>query len=159
MIISLIWQDLNIVIVQKMNREYISKASIEINTEVVKVWNALVTPEIAKEYFWGANITSDWKENSPITFNGEFKGNKYLEKGVLLSVKPNIQLQYTHWSNLEDIPDIPENYRTWTFDLIEVDNYTQLSVSEDNIPTEEKQKRSDEFWNGVLLKIKQILEK
>ncbi len=142
-----------------MNRDYISNTTIEINAAVSKVWNALVTPEIAKEYFWGASIISDWKENSPITFNGDFNGNKYLEKGVLLNVKPNAQLQYTHWSNLEGIPDIPKNYRIWTFDLIEIENCTQLSVSEDNIPTEEKQRRSDEFWNEVLVKIKQILEK
>jgi len=144
---------------EEMNREYISKVSIDINAPVLKVWNALVTPEIAKEYFFGADIISDWKENSPITFKGEFSGNKYEEKGILLNVKPNVQLQYTHWSNLEGIPDIPENYRIWTFDLTEFDNHTRLSFSEDNIPTEKKQKRSDEFWNGVLLTIKQIVEK
>ncbi len=78
---------------------------------------------------------------------------------MLLNVKPNVQLQYTHWSNLEGIPDIPENYRIWTFDLTEFDNHTRLSVSENNITTEKKQRRSDEFWNGVLLIIKQIVEK
>ncbi len=141
-----------------MNREHISNTTIKINAPVSKVWNALVTPEIAKEYFFGANIESDWKENSPITFNGEYNGNKYVEKGILMNVKPNIQLQYTHWSNLEGIPDIPENYRVWTFDLSESENHTQLSISEDNIPTEKKQKRSDEFWNGVLSTIKKIVE-
>ena len=141
-----------------MNQKYISKATIAINAPVSKVWNALTASEIAKEYFFGAKIISDWKEGSPITFSGEFNGHKYEEKGILLNVKPNIQLQYTHWSNLEGIPDIPENYRVWTFDLIEGENHTQLSVSEDNIPTEKKQKRSDEFWNGVLSTIKQIVE-
>ncbi len=141
-----------------MNRAYTSKAYIDINTSVSKVWNALVNPEIAKEYFFGANIISEWKENSPITFKGEFNGNTYEEKGIILSMKPNLQLQYTHWSNLEGIPDIPENYRIWTFDLVSFDDHTQLLVSEDNIPTEKQQQRSNEFWNGVLLTIKKITE-
>ena len=141
-----------------MNRQYISKATIKINAPVSKVWNALTAPEIAKEYFFGANIVSDWKENSPITFKGEFNGNSYEEKGIILNAKPGVQLRYTHWSNLDGIPDTPENYRIWTFDLIEAENYTRLSVSEDNIPTAKKQKRSDEFWTGVLSTIKKIVE-
>ncbi|MTI32278.1 SRPBCC domain-containing protein [Xanthovirga aplysinae] len=141
-----------------MNREYISKASIEINAPKSKVWEALVKPEIAKKYFFGAEVITEWKEGSPIQFKGEFNGNKYEEKGTLLKVRPNIQLQYTHWSNLEGIPDKSENYRIWTFDIMEKERITQLTVSEDNIPTEKKRKRSNEFWNGVLLNIKQILE-
>lgn len=144
---------------KKMNKAFISNATIEINAPISKVWNALVAPEIAKEYFFGAKIESDWKENSPILFSGEYNGNAYVEKGILMSVKPNLQLQYTHWSNLEGIPDIPENYRIWTFNLSEFENQTRLSISEDNIPTEKKQKRSDEFWNGILSTIKQITEK
>jgi uncharacterized protein YndB with AHSA1/START domain len=142
-----------------MNRKYISNATIEIEAPASRIWNALVTPEIAKEYLFGANIESDWKENSPITFNGEYNGNKYEEKGILMNVKPNIQLQYTHWSSLEGIPDIPENYRIWTFDLSESENQTRLSISEDNISNEKKQKRSNEIWSGVLSTNKKIVEK
>ncbi len=142
-----------------MNREYISNRAIKINAPISKVWNALITPELMKIFFFGATVESDWIENSTITFSGEYNGNTYVEKGIIMNVKPNIQLQYSHWSNLEGIPDLPENYRIWTFDLSESENQTQLSISEDNIPTEKKQKRSDEFWDGVLLTIKRITEK
>lgn len=141
-----------------MNRTYTSKASIDIQASASKVWEALVNPEFAKKYFFGAKVSSDWQIGSPITFSGEYNGNTYEEKGTLLHVNPNVQLQYTHWSNLEGIADIPENYRIWTFDLAEKGSSTQLSVSEDNIPTEKQRNRSDEFWNGVLLTIKQLLE-
>ncbi|MCB0565026.1 MAG: SRPBCC domain-containing protein [Phaeodactylibacter sp.] len=141
-----------------MDRKYISKSTIDIQAPVAKVWDALINPAIAKEYFFGAEIISDWQEGSPITLKGEFNGNKYEEKGVLLAVKPGIQLQYTHWSNFDGLPDVPENYRIWTFDLREKKAHTQLSVSEDNIPTEKQQKRSDEFWAGVLLTIQQLVE-
>lgn len=142
-----------------MNKELISKSSIDINASSTKIWKALVEPEIAKKYFFGAEIVTDWKVGSPITFKGEFNGNKYEEKGILLNIEPNTQLQYSHWSNFDGLPDEPENYRTWTFDIKGKGGKAKLSISEDNIPTEKKKKRSDEFWSGVLLTIKELLEK
>lgn len=142
-----------------MNNEFISKSSININASSTKIWEALIKPQIAKEYFFGAEIVTDWKVDSPITFKGEFNGNKYEEKGVILNVRPNTQLQYSHWSHFDGLLDTPENYRTWTFDITEKNGTTLLTISEDNIPTEKQRSRSDEFWNEALLKIKQIIEK
>ena len=141
-----------------MDRELISKTSIAINAPVAKVWDALINPDVIKQYFFGAEVVSGWKEGSPITFRGEYQGNKYEEKGVLLHVKPERLLQYTHWSNFDELPDAPENYRTWTFRLSEEDTHVLLSITEDNIPTEKKRESSDEFWTGVLATIKQLLE-
>ncbi|MBT31681.1 MAG: ATPase [Thalassobius sp.] len=139
-------------------RNLISKSSIKIKASASRIWEILVTPEIAKSYFFGAEIETDWKVGSPITFTGEYNGNKYQEKGTLLIVAPNTQLQYSHWSNFDGLPDEPENYRTWTFDLEEMNGMSQLSISEDNIPTEKQKNRSDEFWAEVLLKIKHLAE-
>jgi uncharacterized protein YndB with AHSA1/START domain len=142
-----------------VSKELISKSSIEINASSPRIWEALVKPEIAKEYLFGAEIVTDWKVGSPITFKGEFNGNKYEEKGVLLNVEPNTKLQYSHWSNFDGLPDEPENYRTWTFDIAEKDRTAKLSITEDNIPTEKQKNRSDNFWNEALLKIKRLVEK
>ncbi|MCB9109035.1 MAG: SRPBCC domain-containing protein [Anaerolineales bacterium] len=142
-----------------MDRDFISKNSIVIKAPMAKVWESLVNPEIAKTYFWGAEVTTDWQVGSPIIFSGEFNGNKYEEKGTILQFKPEKLLQYTHWSNLEGIPDVPENYRQWSFELLAEGPDVTLSITEDNIPTEQQRKRSDEFWNEVLNTIKQLLEK
>lgn len=142
-----------------MSKELISKSSIDINSLSPNIWKALVEPEIAKEYFFGAEIITDWKVGNPIVFKGEINGNKYEEKGVLLNIVPNLQLQYSHWSHFDGLPDKPENYRTWTFDLNEKGETTQLSITEDNIPNEKQKNRSDEFWNEALLKIKRLIER
>lgn len=142
-----------------MNREFVSKTSIVINAPVANVWDSLVNPDMAKQYFWGATISSDWQVGSPITFRGEFNGNQYEEKGEILQFQPERLLQYSHWSNLEDLPDVPENYRNWTFSLAKEGAAVSLTVTEDNIPTEKQKERSDEFWAGVLKTIQQLLEK
>lgn len=141
-----------------MNKELISQSTMSIDASPPRIWEALIRPEIAKEYFFGAEIETDWKEGNLITFKGEYNGNKYEEKGVLLNVKPNAQLQYSHWSHFDGLPDTPENYRTWTFDITENNGTTLLTISEDNIPTEKQKNRSDEFWSEVLLKIKRLTE-
>ncbi len=138
-----------------MNRPHLSQNSIHIEADPAEVWKALTEPEIAEKYFFGARIKTDWKKGSSIVFEGEYKGNSYLEKGEILAVEYEERLQYTHWSNLEGIPDIPKNYRIWTFDLT---GETTLTISEDNIPTEKQKARSDEFWSGVLSTIKKLVE-
>jgi len=94
-----------------MARDFISETSIVIKAPVTKVWESLVNPEIAKKYFWGAEVSTGWKIGSPITFRGEFNGNKYEEKGEILQFIPESLLEYSHWSSLEGIPDVLENYR------------------------------------------------
>ncbi len=141
-----------------MEREHVSRASIEIAASSAAAWDALVNPTTAKEYFGGAEVRSDWKEGSPITFTGAFNGNAYLEKGTILQYQSERLLQYSHWSDLESLPDLQENYRNWTFRIESGDRRVVLSVTEDNIPDEAKRARSDEFWSGVLSTIKGILE-
>jgi uncharacterized protein YndB with AHSA1/START domain len=141
-----------------MERKYVSKASIAIEASSADVWDALVNPATAKAYFFGAEVHSDWKEGSAITFTGAFNGNSYHEKGTILQCRPQSVLQYSHWSDLEQLPDLQENYRTWTFRIESGDPGVVLSVTEDNIPDEAKRARSDEFWSGVLSTIKGIVE-
>jgi hypothetical protein len=130
-----------------MERRHVSMASTAIEASGSDVWDALVNPATAKAYFFGAEVHSDWKEGSPITFRGEFNGNSY-----------QTLLQYSHWSDLEQLPDLPENYRNWTFRIESRKLGVILSVTEDNIPDETKRARSDEFWAGVLSTIKRIVE-
>jgi uncharacterized protein YndB with AHSA1/START domain len=141
-----------------MERQHVSKASIAIEASGADVWDALVNPASAKAYFFGAEVRSDWREGSPITFTGEFNGNSYREKGTILRCQPPKLLQYSHWSDLEQLPDLPENYRTWTFHIESEDRGVILAVTEDNIPDDTKRARSDEFWAGALSTIKGLVE-
>lgn len=58
-----------------------AKAEITINTPISKVWEALITPELIKKYFFGTNVSSDWMEGSEIIWKGEWEGHLYEDKG------------------------------------------------------------------------------
>ena len=85
---------------------------------------------------------------------GRFRN--WLADDVLISYIQRVRVG--HWSDLEQLPDLPENYRNWTLHIESRDPGVVLSVSEDNIPDETKRARSDEFWSGVLSTIKAIVE-
>jgi len=141
-----------------MNNTYISKTNIKLNNSTSQVWEVLTNKTIASKYFHGAEVITDWSENNPIIFKGEYHGNQYEEKGIILKVVHESLLQYSHWSPFDSLPDLSENYRIWSFQISKEESFTILSISEDNIPNQKKKERSDEFWTEVLNTIKQILE-
>src|SRR5687767_14694031 len=100
-----------------MQENLIAKATSTIDVPVTRVWDALVTPQTIKQYMFGTNVTSNWKEGSPITWKGEWQGRAYEDKGVILQFKPQKRLQFSHFSPLTGQPDKPENYHTVTIDL------------------------------------------
>ena len=57
-----------------MQNSLIAKTQIEINVPTAKVWDALVNPEMIKQYMFGTNAVSDWKEGAPIVWKGEWQG-------------------------------------------------------------------------------------
>ena len=59
-----------------MSRDFKAKASISINAPFKEVWTALTDPMVIKQYMFGTNVVSDWKEGSPIVWKGEWQGQK-----------------------------------------------------------------------------------
>jgi uncharacterized protein YndB with AHSA1/START domain len=136
----------------------IARSSITIDALPAKVWQALVTPAAIKQYMFGTNVTSDWKEGSPITWKGEWQGKAYEDKGVIHQFKPNQALQYTHFSPLAGLPDKPENYHTVSIQLSTDGNGTRVSLTQDNNPTEEARSHSEKNWKMMLEGLKKFVE-
>jgi uncharacterized protein YndB with AHSA1/START domain len=136
----------------------IARSSITIEGTPAKVWQALVTPAAIKQYMFGTNVTSDWKEGSPITWKGEWQGKAYEDKGVIRQFKPNQALQYTHFSPLAGLPDKPENYHTVSIQLSPDGNGTRVSLTQDNNPTEEARSHSEKNWKMMLDGLKKFVE-
>jgi uncharacterized protein YndB with AHSA1/START domain len=142
-----------------MGRNLIAKASIIINADKGKVWNALVDPYAIKQYMFGTDVVSDWHEGSSIVWKGEWQGKAYEDKGVILEFKPGQRIQYSHFSPLSGLPDKPGNYHTVTIELKASGNQTIVSLTQDNNANEEEQAHSEKNWEMMLAALKQFLEK
>lgn len=142
-----------------MNRGLIAKASIRINSPYEKVWEALVNPDLVKQYMFGTTVVSDWNEGSPIVWKGEWQGKPYEDKGTILKLEKGRILQYSHFSPLAGKPDLPENYHTVTIELSTDGAQTIVSLSQDNNTTEEAREHSEKNWQMMLEGLKKLLEK
>ena len=141
-----------------MHATYTAKATTTIKAPVSKVWQALVNPDIIKQYLFNTDVISDWKVGSPIIYRGEWEGKPFEDKGEILDIEPERLLRSTHWSPLSGVPDIPENYHTVTYTLAEKGESTEVTISQDNNATEEEKAHSEKNWRIVLEGMKTLLE-
>ena len=141
-----------------MNKTFIAKATITINKSSSKVWEALTTPSIIKQYFFGVDVVTNWKVGSPIIYKGQWQGKSFEDKGKILKFEPEKVLVSTHWSPLSDVPDSPENYHTVTYKLSGHGGNTQVTITQDNNASEEEKADSERNWNMMLDGLKKLLE-
>lgn len=132
--------------------------SITIHASAVKVWEALTTPALIKQWFFGVDTQTDWKVGSPIVHKGEFQGKPYEDKGKIVAFEPPTRLTHTHWSSVSGLPDSPENYQNVTYRLSEQDGKTDLTVTEVNLPSEDGKAMSEKSWKTVMQALKTMLE-
>jgi len=143
-----------------MTRGFEAVKSVTIDAPKADVWDALTRPEKVKQYMHGTEMSTDWKEGSPISWKGECKGKPYEDKGQVLEVQPQKRLSYTHWSPMGGSEDKPENYHTVTYELTGEDGKTTLTLRQDNNPTqEEANQMAEKNWGPVLEGLKETAEK
>ena len=141
-----------------MKSNITATTTINIQAKTPAVWGALTRPELIKQYFFGTDAISDWREGSPIIFRGEWQGRSYEDKGTILIVEPEKLLRYSYWSSMSGIEDKPENYLIITYELFQEDGTTTLTITQDNIRDEEMKIHSEQNWRIVMNGLKQLLE-
>jgi len=141
-----------------MNQEFVARSEVGINAPAAKVWEALTRPELIQQYLFGTEVTTDWQVGSPITYKGEWQGKTYEDKGRILQIEPGKLLVSTFWSSLSGLTDTPENYNTVRYELSPAGDGTKLTITQDNNNTQEEANQSQQNWNMVLGKLKELLE-
>lgn len=138
-----------------------AKVSVTINASVEAVWKAITTPALIKEYLMGTHVESDWKVGSSISYEGEYNGKKYKDKGTIKKLDPERVFQSTYWSSMGGKEDKPENYNLVTYNLeqkSEEDNLTLLTLTQDNVLSDKELNHVSKNWEQVLKKLKEVAE-
>jgi uncharacterized protein YndB with AHSA1/START domain len=141
-----------------MKGQLIAEVSVSVNASKSKVWKAITTPELIRKYLMGTNVTSDWKEGSAISYQGEYNGKTYHDKGVIKKIEPEKIFQSTYWSSMGGKEDKPENYNLVTYKLSEDGGKTTVTLTQDNVQSEKEKEHVTQNWNMVLQKLKQVAE-
>jgi uncharacterized protein YndB with AHSA1/START domain len=138
---------------------FVARKQVIINAPVDAVWQALTDPRKVSVYMHGTTMETDWTVGGAITWTGEWKGTSYVDKGTVLAFEPKRLITTTHWSSMGGTEDVPENYRTVTYQLSMRDGAVVLSVTQDNNQSQEDADRmADNNWGPVLDGIKAVAE-
>jgi uncharacterized protein YndB with AHSA1/START domain len=122
------------------------------------VWRVLTEPAYVKKYLFGADLVTDWAVGSPVLFRGEFEGQPWQDKGIVLVYEPPSRLEYSYYSGSCGLADQPGNYATVTYKLDEQVNGTVLTVRQQGYAREESRASSSVGWDGVLAQVKALAE-
>ncbi|MEP6746464.1 MAG: SRPBCC family protein [Bacteroidota bacterium] len=141
-----------------MKNNFEAKVSVTIDAGASSVWKAITSPEMVKKYLMGTNVVTDWKEGSPISYEGEYNGKKYKDKGVIEKVEPGKIFQSTYWSSMGGKEDKPENYNLVTYKLDAKGDQTIVTLTQDNVQSEKEKEHAAENWKSVLQKLKTVVE-
>jgi uncharacterized protein YndB with AHSA1/START domain len=142
-----------------MKTDISTSSSVAINASADEVWQALTTPKLIKQWFFGVDTESDWTPGSPIVHRGEWEGKPYIDKGEIVRIEPPHLLVHTHWSDLSGKPDSPEHYQEVTWEVAERNGGSELTVTEHNLPSDDAKDASDQAWSMVLRNLKELLER
>ena len=141
-----------------MHSDHLAKASTKIHASGDRVWKALTDPQALKQYMFGADVSSDWRVGSPITWSGEFQGKPYKDTGKVLEADRGRRLVYSHASGAAAKSDEPASYHLVTIDLAGDGDETRVSLTQDNNPDEEARKHAEKNWVAMLDGLRKYVE-
>jgi uncharacterized protein YndB with AHSA1/START domain len=128
--------------------EHEAWASVHVAEPPQRVWAELVHP--GARWMLGANIETDYRPGSPITFEGHFFGRVFADKGEVIAVDRPRLLHFSHFSPMDDLADDPANYHDIRITLEPDDAGTLVTVHQRNIHSAERAARSEGHWKDAL---------
>lgn len=136
------------------------RLEILINTPAPNVWAALTVPELIAKWMLDTpvEILTEWREGGNLLERGDLHGITFENRGKITRFDPAKTLEYTHWSTLSIVPNLPENYSIVCFDLQETENQTLLTLTIGNLITFEIFKHIEFYWKTALHMLKELAE-
>ena len=135
-----------------------SDATVKIHAPAKKVWRALTSPGLVKQWQYGSDLLTTWEVGSSIVYRNEWNGQVFEQKGTVLEFSPESRLKYSLFFPGPDRPDIPENYFFMTYELAESDGITSLLVRQEDPRPPAPGESSGEEGPDVLATLKELVE-
>lgn len=138
--------------------EFVATAQTDVAAAPARVWAALTEPDQIAVYMQGSHVETSWEVGSPITWDGEYEGRAYQDKGEVLTYDEPTTLSVTHYSPMMGQPDEPENYHTLVYSLSDNEGGTHLELTQDGNDSEEQAAQFSQSWQQMLDGLKEHVE-
>ena len=136
-----------------------SESTVTILAPAKKVWRALTSPGLVKQWQYGSDLLTTWEVGTSIVFRNEWNGRVFEQKGTVLEFSPESRLKYSLFFPRPDVQDIPEHYFFMTYELAETDGTTSLLVrQEDPRPSPPNEASGGDDGPDVLSSLKELVE-
>jgi len=136
-----------------------SISKVVIHATAGEVWKALTLPELVKKWQYGTDLATDWSKGGPIVFRNEWNGDVFIQNGTVLLFDPARTLRYSLFAPLPGMEDSPENRFVMTYQLVETNGSTELTIlQEDPREPESQESEEDKGENPTLRALKELVE-
>lgn len=136
-----------------------SVSTVKIVAPAKKVWLALTSPGLVKQWQYGSDLLTTWEVGTSIVFRNEWNGQVFEQKGTVLEFSPQSRLKYSLFFLRPGLEDVPENYFFMTYELAESDGITSLLVrQEDPRPSPPNEPPGGDDGPDVLSNLKELVE-
>jgi uncharacterized protein YndB with AHSA1/START domain len=106
--------------------------TVKIRAPAKKVWLALTSPGLVKQWQYGSDLLTTWEVGTSIVFRSEWNGQVFEQKGTVVEFSPESRLRYSLFFPRPDLQDVPENHFFMTYELSENDGITSLLVRQED---------------------------
>lgn len=143
----------------------IIKEEIDFNASKKQVWDLLTNPEITKQYMYGCEVLSDWEIGSSIIWKGltEDETEIIYVKGEIIEIINGEKVTFSMFDPNAGLADNLENYANLTYELLELENGTRLTLTQgDYAKLENGKSRYEESlkgWGMIFPMMKKVIEK
>jgi uncharacterized protein YndB with AHSA1/START domain len=72
-----------------------SDSTVQILAPASKVWLALTTPGLVKQWQYGSDLLTTWEVGTSIVFRNEWNGEVFEQRGAVLEFLPESCLKYS----------------------------------------------------------------
>lgn len=142
-----------------MNKNLIASSTISINSTPLQIWDVLTNPEKVKVYLYGTKVKTDWIKGNPISFEGQYEGKKYHDKGIIIDNQPLKTLTYSYWSSFSGLEDNTENYAIISYKIEEKEKgMYNFTWHQQGFASEEGKCHTEQGLIAMLQEIKKLAE-
>jgi uncharacterized protein YndB with AHSA1/START domain len=117
-------------------------------------WSCFMDPKQSAEFFFGISFKSDLVKGHPIVWQGEWQGQSFEDRGIILEIERPRLFRYDYVSSMA-----PETHYEVVYSFETVPGGTRVAIKQSNASSREAAEHSEKNWTAMLDAIKSKLER